>query len=46
MTAAPPAPEPEIVPGTSIPVPADPDRDPAGEPVTDPDDDPRVVGPE
>jgi len=40
MTEAPPAPEPEIVPGTSIPVPVDP------EPATDPDNDPRVVGPE
>ncbi|MFL6061657.1 MAG: hypothetical protein ACJ72E_10520 [Marmoricola sp.] len=45
----PPQPDPEIHPGTSIPVPVDPGGDPGsdpGKPVTDPDNDPRVVGPE
>lgn len=43
----PPQPDPEIIPGTSRPIPADPDTDPATEPEPQTEPNPaEVVGPE
>lgn len=40
--STPTAPEPEIVPGTSRPIPVDPGVQPNGDPQTDPEQDPQT----